>query len=460
MSQATSTAQLKLIDVRAPLWRALLIIPVALACAGAFFAARWYIGNTLAEFTPGVEQGGLETTRRALGYAPGDPIAYWSAANLELRSPDPARMPEAVRLYEEAVRLSPNDYRLWLSLGQGRERAGDAAGAEKALRRAIELSPNYARPRWYLGNMLLRAGRTDEAFVEMRRAADGYPLVLRPHVFEAAWNVFNEDVKEIERVVGAEADTRAQLAAFLAARGRAGDAVRLWMSLSAPEKHQQREKGEELMRALFGKRQFRAAQELARDLNLESAETVGQFANGGFETNIAAPNVSLFGWQVAPVAQVEVRIDAGQHRSGNRSLLIIFKGFASTNYHNIMQVVVVEPNTRYRFEGYVRTQDLKSGGTPLLEVADTGDGKILGTSAPFPIGRNEWQPVTFEFSTPEKTEGVYFRTNRAFCGEVCPIFGSIWYDDFNLQRLGASAGQDNSGAGRDRNDKAAAATAR
>ena len=458
MSETTAD-QLRLIDVRTPLMRGLLIIALVLVLFGSWKAAHWYLGNAMADFPPGDEEASLETMKYALSFAPGDPLVYWSAGNVEKGTLKPERMPEAVRLFEEAVRRSPNDYRFWQDLGLVREQSGDAAGGEKALRRAIELAPAYARPRWYLGNLLLRAGRTDEAFAELRRAADANPTVIRPQVFSAAWRIYDRDVVAIESAVGDNAQTRAQLAAYLAANDRADDAVRLWTSLSAAQKNEQRKIGEDLLKSLFDKKQYRSAQALARDLGLESADGPGQFANGGFENSISAPGVSLFGWQIRPLAQTEVALDASQHHSGSRSLRVVFNGFPKPTYYNIGQIVVVEPLRRYRFEGYVRTQDLKSGGTPLLEVANAMDLKVLGTSEPFPMGRNDWQLVTIDFSTPEKAEGIHVRTNRAFCGDVCPIFGIIWYDDFNLQNLGpgSGSGQDD-GAGR--KDNAGASTAR
>ena len=428
--------------------RGVLIITIALTSFGAWKAAHWYLGNAMADLSVEVEKGDIESKHPALSMAPGDPLVYWAAANDEKATLDPSRMPEAVRLYEEAVRRSPNDYRFWQDLGLVREQTGDGQGGEKALRRAIELAPAYARPRWYLGNLLLRAGRTDEAFVELRRASDANPTVMRSQVFSAAWNIFDKDVKAIERVVGDSAESRAQLAYYLAGNDRADDALRMWTSLNASEKNEQRKIGQDLMRTLFDNKQYRAAQALARDLGLESGEGPGHFANGGFESSITSPGDSLFGWQITPVAQTEVAVDTSQHHSGNRSLRVVFNGFPKSAYYNISQLVVVEPSTRFRFEGYVRTQDLKSGGTPLIEVANAVGGKVLGTSEAFPMGRNDWQLVTIEFSTPEKTEGVYVRTNRAFCGDVCPIFGIIWYDDFNFQNLGPGSGSGQDTAGR------------
>ena len=118
----TTADQIKLIDVRTPLVRGLLVVVLALVLFGTWKASRWYLGNAIADFAPSAEEGGLETTRYALSLAPGDPLVYWGAANLEKASLEPGRMPEAVRLYEEAVRRSPNDYRYWQDLGLVRAR--------------------------------------------------------------------------------------------------------------------------------------------------------------------------------------------------------------------------------------------------------------------------------------------------------------------------------------------------
>ena len=60
--------------------------------------------------------------------------------------------------------------------------------------------------------------------------------------------------------------------------------------------------------------------------------------------------------------------------------------------------------------------------------------------APAPGGTNDWQQVSFEFTTGPQTEAVLVRLARAGCPDgVCPIFGKIWYDDFNLERTGGRA---------------------
>jgi hypothetical protein len=107
----------------------------------------------------------------------------------------------------------------------------------------------------------------------------------------------------------------------------------------------------------------------------------------------------------------------------------------------VAQLVVVEPQTRYRLEWYARTEDLRSAGTPLFQIVDETDGTILGTSPAISSGTTNWQLVSIEFGTKANTEAVRLRINRTACGEdpICPIFGTVWYDDFNLQRAGRVA---------------------
>ncbi len=73
--------------------RAVLVIVLVITLFGAWKAAHWYLGNAIADFAPSADEGGLETTRYALSFAPGDPLVYWGAANLEKGTLDPARMP-------------------------------------------------------------------------------------------------------------------------------------------------------------------------------------------------------------------------------------------------------------------------------------------------------------------------------------------------------------------------------
>jgi hypothetical protein len=47
--------------------------------------------------------------------------------------------------------------------------------------------------------------------------------------------------------------------------------------------------------------------------------------------------------------------------------------------------------------------------------------------------------MSASFKTGEKTEGVLLRVVRVSCATkdtpACPIFGTVWYDDFSIKRI-------------------------
>lgn len=142
-----------------------------LAILGSWLVVRWYVGDTVAEYAPTVEQGGIEMARLAARWAPGDPLTHWRLGSLEEKVFSAENMADAVREYQLAVTLSPNDYRYWMELGRALEASGDRESGEKALRRAVDLAPAYSHPRWHFGNLLLREGRMAEAFEQLGHAA-------------------------------------------------------------------------------------------------------------------------------------------------------------------------------------------------------------------------------------------------------------------------------------------------
>ena len=121
--------------------RWVLLLPALLAILGSWFVARWYVGNTVAEFGPGVEEGGVDMARLATKWAPADPLTHWRLGSLEEKAFSAENIAAAVREYQLAVALSPNDYRYWMELGRALEASGDRDGGEKALRRAVDFAP-------------------------------------------------------------------------------------------------------------------------------------------------------------------------------------------------------------------------------------------------------------------------------------------------------------------------------
>jgi tetratricopeptide (TPR) repeat protein len=424
------------IDATRPLVRFFMVLTLVLALLASWSVVRSYLGNTIAEYYD-ADENGLETIRRAVSWAPSDPLTHWRLGAIAQRQLLPDQLHQVVHEYEKAASLSPNDYRYWVALGTALEQWGEVERGEKALRRAMELAPSYAYPRWYLGNLLLRSGRYDQAFAELRRAADANPD-LRSQLLNLAWAVYNKDLDSFVEAVGNSASARAELAAYLVGRQRFEDGILLWQRLSEADKRANRSNGEAIVAALVTARSFHQAAEVANDLVPTAAYRTGEgrLVDGGFEEEVIPQTGAVFGWQVKSLPQAQVGIDPNRGHLSSRSMRIVFQVPSRLDSISVSQLVPVRPDTQYDFECYVRSQDLQSASTPRIEIADATEGQGVAGSNPAPTGSTDWQRIAFSFKTGAKTDAVTVKIVRTSCGEdpVCPIFGTVWYDDFNLKR--------------------------
>jgi hypothetical protein len=425
-----------------PALRWLLLLPMLLAIGGAWFTSRWYVGNTVAEYAPPIEQGGVDMARLAVRWAPDDPITHWRLGSLQEKVFTAENMAAALREYQAAVEVAPNDYRYWLEFGRALEATGDANGAEKALRRAVELAPAYARPRWVYGNYLLRQGRIDEAFEQLSRAANADEQ-MRPPVFNLAWQIFEGDLNKIIKAVPAPA-VRLQFVVYLIDGGSFDEAARVLHSVSEEDRKAQSDLTGQIVKSLIQKRKFHAALTILREVEPDASQlpTPEKIWEGGFEAPLVPKDPVPFHWLITPSGLAQISID-GQAHSGKGSLKIIFKATNKLEVIPVSQTIIVEPDTAYRLQYYQRSEDLVSAATPVLIVNDPGDNSTLVASPALATGTHDWQQITLDFKT-KKTDGIQIGLYRGNCGEgqsICPIFGTIWYDDFILQRIGGPGPQ-------------------
>jgi tetratricopeptide repeat protein len=369
--------------------------------------------------------------------APGDPLTHWRLGSVIQTELPPDQISASVGELEKAVSLSPNDYRLWMVLGKAHEQAGEFEKAEQALRKSVKLAPAYAYPRWNLGNLLLRADRYKEAFSELQFASEANGL-LQSQLFNLAWQVNKSDFNALKAAIGDTPKARAEFSKYLVGRNRFEDGLRLWDSLSEAEKKANRSSAGSLIADLIDVRHYHQAVKIWNDIAPESAfrAELGRIVDHGFEDNVAHGPGAVFGWQVPDIPQMQVGIDPNMGHTGSRSLRIVFQVRSKLDAFNVVQLVPVLPDTQYDFECYLKTDKLVSGSTPVLVIADAADGTALATSDAAPAGSNEWQRVSLSFKTGIKSEALKLGISRIGCGAdspVCPIFGTVWYDDFDLK---------------------------
>jgi hypothetical protein len=375
----------------------------------------------------------LAETDRAVNQTPDDPDAHSSRALVLLNIRGlTAALPE----YERAVALRPNDYFLWLELGRARDMVDDEQGAIAALEQSVRLAPFYAQPRWQLGNVLFRAGRVEEAYGELRRAALSDAALL-PNLIELAWGATNGDVVAVERIIQPErASWHNALAKIFIKRGKITEGLAQFRAAGGiTEKDRQA-----LLNELLAAKRYREAHEVWTFDSGENKPESGssQLNDGGFEGKLSRDN-SGFGWQLTRETQgLHLSLDRQNPHSGAQSLRVDFNGDAHPNQPILTQLILVEPNVRYRLRFNARTEEIVSGGLPLVSVSDAGskDSFAPAISSPLLQSSDGWQEYLIEFTSSKTTNAVLISVHRQNCSAgPCPIFGRMWLDDFVIQKM-------------------------
>lgn len=379
---------------------------------------------------------------------PADPLAYYARAVL-LDYIGEGK--EANKAMEQGVALRPQNSLFWLKLGEAREHAGDFDGARIAYEQSVRLAPVYANPHFHLGNLLLRVGKNTEAFDELRSATRSAPSLL-PYTIQLAWNTYKDDPRAVIQAIQPQDETqRLALARYFAQQGVSMPAE---LSLASSATKIPATARKELVNDLITAKRFSEAYEVWLNLRKQSgADTTnagrGKITDGGFEANISNDAIG-FDWRPARNAEAaRIALDTERPHGGARSLRVDFSGETDPSARFVAQFAVVEPNARYRLTFFARTQEVVSGGMPVVAVFDAGNpktsdapnasvrpDKLLEQSKQFPANSNEWQEFTVDFTTPASCEAIVIALQRQTCNvSPCPIYGHVWIDDFALTKM-------------------------
>jgi len=361
--------------------------------------------------------------------SPSDPQTHFVAASLHERALEAGDFETALREYETAASLAPHNYLLWLRLASVRGRAGDTAGAEKALRWVKELAPNYSRANWALGNFLLREGQDEEAYSELRKAVASDPT-LAPLAAATALQMSDGDVRTVIAKFQNSPNINIALATLLAGQKRFDEAVDIWNAVEPQDDDGYREAAKQLRQTLIGNKKFSAA------ITLRSGATgpgpaFEKITNPGFEQPVKTQEADAFDWKVTQGAYPQVGVTDTQKRSGNYSLLVLLAAQGAKEFRGPSQLIAVRPGTSYELNVSYRS-DARSTAAFHWEVVSANDSRRLAISPPLGPAQN-WASVAVSFAVPADSEGIEIRFVRGECiGANCSAAGNFWFDDLAL----------------------------
>jgi Tetratricopeptide repeat len=411
----------------------------ALALVVAIFVFAWAIWDSgLVAFSRLLVKYAIITSNvpaldKAISLTPGDAEAHYSRAALSNNMDQPE---VALKELEIAISLRPRDYYLWLELGLVRDQLGDTKGALSAFDESARLAPYYAQPRWQRGNLLFRMGRLDEAFAELRNGAGSNPELL-PSLIDLAWGASGKNPAVTEQLVQIRNDAaHLAMARFYAKHGEPDEAVAHFKSVAkAPESNRR-----ELIQELLANSAFKQAFEIWSSANSPQTSTDRSkttIYDGGFEAALSFDEIG-FGWRLAPSQPgLALSQDTSEPQTGLRSLRVDFAGNSNPETAIVSQLVLAQPAMRYKLSFATRSQNIVTGGPPVLVVTDAGGArKQLARSMPLPQGTSGWQTSTLEFATEASTNAVLISLQREACANSpCPIFGSLNLDSFSLGQI-------------------------
>lgn len=362
---------------------------------------------------------------KAIAFDNSNPEAYKTLAIILLQDNN---YPEAIKNITSAIELRPNDYLLWLRLGYFRYKMNDLEGAKLAYEKATSLAPNYVQPERYIGRMLLKAEDFKQAFVHLSRAAAIDESYL-PEVLHLARKTYPGDPSAIESAVQPRSiQAKKVMALYFIKHKILSDTARDFLLSDELERSEK----DEVITRLIEIKDFETAFLVWRSKVKVNVDENNLLVNGDFETEID-PDENNFGWVInIEEKNIAFKVDTSNAYSNSVAIQIIFNGNSETGNPFFSQLVPVDPARQYHLSFTTRSEDIITGGLPVIAVVDANSGRIIEQSKPLP-DKNKWSQFTMDFSTSLETDAIIVSVQRLKCNtSPCPIFGQLWLDDFQM----------------------------
>jgi hypothetical protein len=126
---------------------------------------------------------------------------------------------------------------------------------------------------------------------------------------------------------------------------------------------------------------------------------------------------------------VDIKNEISDAHQGHRSLLVTFQGQRTSDV-GMHQYVLLEPNTRYRFSGYMKSDLQSANGVRFMLVDMKAQKHLFDTEDS--INDHKWKEFTAEFTTGSETSLGLLLMGRS---NTSLIRGSVLIDDLRLEKV-------------------------
>lgn len=376
---------------------------------------------------------------RGLAWSPGNPLLWTEQAEYWLLDPSGLQPEKAVGAYLRAARINPLDPDNWDGLATAYFQLGDQGKAETVLRASLVAFPHSPQAAWRLANFLLLQGRSSEAVPFLRRAAT-YEPNMRTAVFDLGWKILSDPDTILRELVPPSPEARTEYLRFLLARQKLSEGAAVWQELRPQRSEAVLALAYSYVDALGmtgrGPEAARLWEQILADTGRSAAKLEGELlTNGDFEAELVNAGLD---WRVAKGPGYEVALDNFVLQHGTRSLRVSFDGSANPDFAGAWQLVPVEPNERYQFRGYLRTENITTDSGLRFSVSSVAGppAESFALSTTNRIGTDPWLLEQLEFRTGPNTRVVMVALRRFKSQKFNNLIrGRVWIDNLSVQRV-------------------------
>jgi len=371
---------------------------------------------------------------------PNNPEIWYRLGRYRQLDFDNSNIPLAISYYRRAEQLNPRSPYIKLDLAGALEMGGKIDEADGSFRAAQAAYPISAEVSWKYGNFLLRQNRLPEAYSEIHRALLVDPKLI-PLAVSRVWHSDPDVHLLLDQVLPDTAEAYSQALSFLSEAQDPGAAVEVWNRLIAKDPHTDAKRAFQLTDLLVAKEKYAEAgavwrQAIAMKGRSAPASTGDSLVyNGGFEEDVSGGG---FGWRQSDTEGADFDYDLDVKHSGSRSARLIFDGSKNLSYEDLFQNVLVSPNTRYHFQGFLRTDQISTDSGMRFEILDPKDQQHLDVLTQNETGTLPWTAEQTDFTTGPQTRLIMIRLARRMSERLDnKLRGTVWIDDVSLAPAGA-----------------------
>ncbi|MGE5110822.1 MAG: carbohydrate binding domain-containing protein [Acidobacteriaceae bacterium] len=374
-------------------------------------------------------KGDRTSLERAIALQPNDADFRERLARILLFSDQDAA--GALRNYKIATGMNPYSSASWLGLAQSQLILGNQAASLQATEHAVDVDPTTPSVAWEAANLFVTNGRTEPALREIRFVLANDPSML----FQGLQLVHRLEPSAPKAVqIGVPRNATIYLAfiTMLAQQNQLDDAKAVWPLLMQLHQSFDPKLSFFFLQSLINSGQAETAlrywNEMAKELpEIKRLNDAGNLIhNPGFEYDTLNGG---FDWLYAGSQEVDLRNETSDAHEGRRSLLITFLGQRTSDV-GMHQYVELEPNTRYRFRAFMKSDLQTANGLEFMLIDLSTQKHLFETNDS--VDDRQWKEFSAEFVTGPKTQlGVLLMARTG--GTL--VSGNALVDDLRLEKV-------------------------